>query len=276
MKVHVKERENTGEAHFAGGYNTLHKLFINAGVKKRNFLGLDQSLSLQLTLHKYQERFSFSYHNPYLMDSLWSLSFSLFNVGQEMISGLGGSSLPFLQNQDYSSYSQQNTGFSVSLGRHITDFFTMFLKYRLQKQKFGGSVYFLRNLPILSPAFEFLFGKKEQLSQSPLFFDDIYKLDEAKGWNSSLSATWEYDKRNDRYYASKGFFYSSVCRVFRAGRGLQLLQDGGKSSSLLLSGVETGHKKQAGLWLDFLHKGRSAHSLLRAVFAWRALRFKRV
>ena len=256
LEVRVKERENTGEAHLAGGYNGQTKIFIQGGVKKQNFLGLDQSIALNMNFSKYHEIFTFGYQSPYFLDSHWSFSFDLFNVAQNTLSGSGYMDSLF-SSQDYFSYSQLNTGFSFSIGRHLTEFLTLSLKYKLQKQDVSeDSIYFLRNLPGLAPVFRFLFGVEENkkgkqtqkqgkpegrktvskggtLSEIPekggktsdkkpasehkekdrdedpfqfVTFSDIYILDEGKGINSSLSAILEYDSRNDRYHASKGFF----------------------------------------------------------------------
>ena len=254
LLVRVKERESTGEAFLSGGYNSETKLFIQGGVKKQNFLGLDQSISLNLTFSKHNEMFIFNYQNPYLWDSHWRFSFDIFNVTQNTLSGSGSFSSPF-SSQDYFSYFQLNTGFSISLGRHLTEFSTVSLKYRLQKQSLSHeSIYFLRTLPVISPVFQFLFGKEDdkiktqaQLKEKPdehkqakiqsldevkeegeegdsekaneqtenqqenivlqkVTFDDIYDLEKGTGFNSSLFVIWEYDKRNDRYYASEGFF----------------------------------------------------------------------
>ena len=208
----VKERENTGEVLLSGGYSGAYKLFIQAGVKKQNFLGLDQSIALNATFNKYQEIFTFAYQNPYFLDSNWSFAFDIFNVSQDALSGSGvGSSLFSLQGDYYSSYSQLDTGFSFSLGRHLTEFSSLSLKYQFKKQSVSDhSIYFLRDLPGVSSVFNFVFGEKndqnDQNDQKIISFNDIYKFKEATGFNSSLSAIFEYDKRNDRFYASKGFF----------------------------------------------------------------------
>lgn len=207
LLVRIKERENTGEAHLAGGYNSESKLFIQGGVKKQNFLGLDQSIALNLNFSKYYETFAFSWQSPYFLDSQWNFAFDVFNVGHNTLSGGSVDSI-FSQSRDYFSYFQLNTGFSVALGRHLTNFSTVFLKYRLQNQNLAEQpVYFLRDLPVLSSMFEFLFeGEGNQERLGTVVFDDIFNLDEGKGLNSSLSVIFEYDKRNNRYYASKGFF----------------------------------------------------------------------
>ena len=237
LLTQITERENTGEASLAGGYNSQTRLFIQVGGKKQNFLGLDQSVALNITLSKYQENFIFSYKNPYFLDSNWNFGVDIFNTGQRSFTGSGGSSLfsPFSPANDYLTYFRQDTGFSVAIGRHVTHFSTLFLKYKLNDLKLSEQrIYYLRDIPVLSSIFDLLFGSEEQsktadsaeaskeiegadsenlkakgLSKTDLRnmrFNDIYDLEGNSGLNSSLSAIWEYDKRNDRYYPSSGFF----------------------------------------------------------------------
>ena len=230
--INIKERENTGEAHLAGGFNTPKKLFVQGGLKKQNFLGLDQSVAVNLNFNKYEEIFTFSYQAPYFLDSHWNFAFDLFNVAQDTLSGLGSVSASSINSlfssREYSPYSRLDTGFSISLGRHLTEYSTVFLKYKLQNQNLSyDSIYFFRELPILSSVFEFLFGSERKSSGKKTSdqelsklgdtfqewnklsyprFKDVYNLEDGKGLNSSLSLIWEYDKRNDRYYASSGFW----------------------------------------------------------------------
>ena len=232
LVVHIKERESTGEAHLAGGFNNQTKLFIQGGLKKQNFLGLDQSVAGNVNFNKYQETLTLSYQAPYFLDSRWNFAFDFFNVAQDTLSGLetvSASSINSLfSSREYSPYSRLDTGFSISLGRHITEYSTVFLKYKLQNQELSyDSIYFLRELPVLSSVFDFLFGsdkkssgtqksKQELLESGDTLqqwsalsyprFKDVYNLKDGKGINSSVSLIWEYDKRNDRYYASAGFF----------------------------------------------------------------------
>ena len=213
LLVDVKERERTGELQLSGGYNPATKIFIRTGVRKENFLGLGQSLAVDIRFNKYEEVAALGYQSPYFLDSNWNFAFDIFNVSQDTLSDVNSSNSLFASRNHFSPYSRLNTGFSVSLGRHVTEFFTLFLKYRLQYQQLSGdSIYFLRRLPLIKPVFEFLFGEEEkQTTDEPWrvgIFNDIYDLNKGKGLNSSLVAILEYDKRNDLYYASKGFFTS--------------------------------------------------------------------
>lgn len=203
IEVQVKEREHTGEAQLAGGYNSFHKVFVRGSVKKTNFLGLGHTIGLQVGVSQFNEMFNFNYHNPYFMDTNWSLNLDIFNTQLDNLSGYDD--YFFSNSRDrILSYSQMNRGFSLSLGRHITQYFSAFLKYRLQQQSFSGRPFlFIRKL--------FGFGnpwskKWRELQEDTVSFDDIYNLKEAEGWLSTLAGIFEYDKRNDRYYTTQGYY----------------------------------------------------------------------
>ena len=229
LVAQIIEREGTGEASLAGGYSSHTGLFIKMGAKKQNLFGLEQSGALNVVLGKYQEYFILSYQNPYFLDSQWNVGFDLFNTSQRSFTGSGSSFLfsPF-SGDDYQTYFQLDTGFAFSVGRHISNFSTLFLKYKLNNVQLSEeSVYYLRKLPVFSSVFDFLFGEIEENSSNTkkvldtamdkafleeentiahLRFNDVYDLKGNSGLNNSVSAIWEYDKRNDRYYPSSGFF----------------------------------------------------------------------
>ena len=209
IHVKLKEREDMGEAQLAAGYNTISKWLIRGGVRNNNFLGLGRSLSIQLDLGQFQEMFNFNYTDPWFLDSDWSLSLDLFNVGRDQNSfGL------FSDRQSF-SYSQLRTGTAFSLGRPFSDFSSVFLKYTLQRQEVfdDGFAFFIRKLPGIKGVYEFLFGEVNP-SQTVGFntrfpiFSDIYPPKEGNGVNSFLSGTFQYDRRNDRIRPSAGHYGS--------------------------------------------------------------------
>ena len=228
LKVLIKERENTGEASLVGGYNNVTKLFIQGGIKKENFLGLEQNISVKVSMGYYDETMVFYYQNPYFLDTRWNFGFELFNLGQENYIGSQFSTLNLLGNNDYKTYFSLESGLAFSVGRKLGPFSNLILKYRFSSQNISDSaVYFLRNLPLLRNIFQTLDSSsssnssqvkntenteeeqnlqnysKESLSQ--FRFNDIYDFKSATGLKSSLSLIWEQDKRNDRFYAMRGF-----------------------------------------------------------------------
>ena len=215
--IDLKEREKIGEAHLAGGYNSFSKLFIKGGLKNSNFLGLGHALSVQLDISRFQELFNFNYTNPYFLDQPWSLSFDVFNMGQDMANGYGMFSNA--SSSQYISYSQLNTGFSFSLGRHFSKYLSGYMKYRLRNQSLSyESLHLIRKIPGLKNVFEFLFGQEEVSNKKQnnnlgfnsygrgLGFTDIYSLEDAEGLNSSVSGIFEADGRNDRLRPSSGYY----------------------------------------------------------------------
>ena len=229
LQVLVKERENTGEASLVGGYNNVTKLFIQGGLKKENFLGLEQNIAVKVSMGYYDETMVLYYQNPYFLDTRWNFGFELFNLGQENYIGSQFSTLNLLGNNDYKTYFSLESGLSFSVGRKLGPFSNLLLKYRFSNQKISDTaVYFLRSLPILRNIFQTLDisssssdssqlkntenieeeqnlpnYSKESLSQ--FRFNDIYDFESATGLKSSLSLIWEQDKRNDRFYAMRGF-----------------------------------------------------------------------
>ena len=203
LEAYVQEKEHTGEAMLAGGWNSLYKGFVRGGLKKSNFLGLGRSLSLQVSFSRYQELFNFNYHDPYFWDTDWSFSADIFNRNQSRLSDYDN----FLFGDDGRNildYSQMNRGFALSLGRHLTDYFAFYLKYGLQRQFLSESSFLLSK-----KARRFLGGgsaRRTKTKISAVSFDDVFPLKEAEGIISSLTGTAEYDKRNDRFHATDGYY----------------------------------------------------------------------
>ena len=210
--IHVKlmERENMGEFSLAAGYNSYTRWLAKGNVKTDNLLGLGHSFTVQVDLGQYQEVFNMNYFNPWFQDSDWSLGLDVFNVGRDGVgSPLGGSFLPSFQGL---SYSQLNTGFSVSLGRNFSDSLSVFLKYTLKRQEVvDGFAFFIRKLPGVKNVYESLFGKPDPKlleGQRDTFWDDIFPPKEASGLNSALKGVVQYDGRNDRFRPSAGYYAS--------------------------------------------------------------------
>ena len=210
LVVDLKEQERTGEANLGGGYNAYSRLSIHGSFRKNNFYGLGHSLSSQIRLSRYEEILYLSYDNPYFLDSDWIFGFDIFNIGQDILTNRQTGSLGFNSTQDL-SYAQTNTGFSLTFGRHLFQFANLSLKYRLQKQSLGRySSQLFRKLPLVQPVVGFLFGDpltEEEISKGRVAsFSDIYPFEDGQGLNSSISGIFQYDKRNDRYAPSKGYY----------------------------------------------------------------------
>ena len=245
LKVNLTERENTGELTIAGGFNSQTRLYLGGGLKKNNFLGLDQDIGFRINLGRYDETIAFNYQNSYIFDTKWNFIFDIFNSANQNFtsSGLGVSSLFF--DQRYLTYFSLSTGFSFSLGRYLNNFSKLFVKYKLSNENLSDeSIYFIRTLPVIRNIVGVFEEKTPLQTQTKvedlplsslddarfLRFHDIYDFDTANGLNSSLSLILEYDKRNDRFYPSKGFYgrlsleYSGLGGDFNYNKGAALLR----------------------------------------------------
>ncbi|MCY4512395.1 MAG: outer membrane protein assembly factor BamA, partial [Bdellovibrionales bacterium] len=210
--IHVKltERENMGEFSLAAGYNSQTRWLAKGNLKTDNFQGFGHSFTIQLDLGQFQELLNFHYTNPWLRGSEWSLGVDVFNVGRDSIgSPIGGTFLPTVQGL---SYSQLNTGASISLGRSFSDTSSVFLKSTFKWQKVGdGFAFFIRDLPGVKKVYEFLFGKPDPKlleGYKETFWDDIFPPEQASGFNSSIKGIFQHDKRNDRFRPSGGYYAS--------------------------------------------------------------------
>lgn len=210
--IHVKltERENMGEFSLAAGYNSQTRWLAKGNLKTDNFMGLGHSFTAQMDLGQFQELVNVNYTNPWFRDSDWSLGVDVFNIGRDGIgSPMGGGFLPTVQGL---SYSQLNTGASLSLGRSFSDHISVFLKYTFKRQKIGdGFAFFIRDLPGVKKVYEFLFGKPDPKlldGYKETFWNDIFPTEQASGLNSSIKGVFQYDKRNDRFRPSGGYYAS--------------------------------------------------------------------
>lgn len=206
----LQERKLTGQAQIGGGYDTTHKIILNAVLKESNFLGLGHSVSLQLNASRFQEILNLTYYDPYFLDTNWNLGFDVFNINQDLINNGNLST-----NQRFLSYSQFNTGFATSFGRSFLRDWSTLLKYRFQNQSLSPEASSVFKSLSKNGLFRRVLGgdkKSENLDQSGAIndnyvsFSDIYPLSEGEGLNSSLSTIIEYDRRNDRLIATKGYY----------------------------------------------------------------------
>ncbi|MBF94745.1 MAG: outer membrane protein assembly factor BamA [Myxococcales bacterium] len=78
--LEVKVREQmTGSINANFGYSSYDNFLAMAAVSQDNFLGHGTKLALQAQYSSVRQIFSFNYSDPHLLDTNWTLSFSLFD-----------------------------------------------------------------------------------------------------------------------------------------------------------------------------------------------------
>ncbi len=114
VEIQIKER-NTGQLSLGAGYSTASGGFFQGSVAQNNFRGLGQNLKLSFQQSKNTQSFSFSFTEPYFLDTKWSSGFDIFRQKNE----LGEDQIV------------ENKGFDFRLGYPIYEYTRVFGTYKL-------------------------------------------------------------------------------------------------------------------------------------------------
>jgi outer membrane protein insertion porin family len=185
LDVVVKER-NTGSIQLGAGYSSSQGFTFYGQVNQSNFLGKGQKLGASLNVNKRGSYYNLNFTEPYYNDTDWSLGYDIY----QSIS-------------DRYDYSQKVTGGALRVGHPISENVSGFLRYRYDNTAFTP----------------------ETDANGGVITDyALFPLDTAKGVTSSITATLEYDKRNDRFSPSKGLYLSGSIEYAGLGGDLKYLK----------------------------------------------------
>lgn len=168
LEIRVAERSSTGTFMVSAGYNTYSGFIFMTQVQQRNFLGRGQSLTFKADISKILALYYLSFYEPYFLDSDWGLGADIYREKQEASSFYSSTT----------SYATTRTGSNIRLGYSMTDFWKFYTNYKIEYSKTTWD---------------------DSLS-------NIFNPDIENGITSSVTLTLEYDKRNDRFMPTKGFF----------------------------------------------------------------------
>lgn len=170
VDIVVKER-NTGQIQVGAGYGTSQGFTLQGSINQANFLGKGQNLGASLNLSGVGSYYSLSFTEPYFRDTEWSLGADIYQS----------------QNSARIDYDEDHKGAAIRLGHPIAEFTRGFLKYKYDDTSLS-----------------------DKYSNGKLITDhDLFPLSTASGVTSSLTATLEYDTRNDRQMPTKGLYSSA-------------------------------------------------------------------
>jgi len=155
----VTERP-TGSFSVGAGFSSVENLIFNTSIAQDNLFGNGQRLSLSAQLSSIRTDFNLSFTEPRLFDSEISLGVDAFN-----------------QDQDYLSFDSQSTGGGIRLGKNISEYDSVGLRYRYENVEVTG----------LAAADETEFFKNETRVTSriaPTYVHDSRDnfLNPSKGW----------------------------------------------------------------------------------------------
>lgn len=171
IDIVVKER-NTGTIQVGAGYSTYSNFIFNGKVDQINLFGRGQKLGVAVDVSSVNKVYNLNFTEPYFLDSLWSVGGDAYQSGR-----------------DITVYYEDKLGAALTLGHPLAPYLRGFLRYKYERtiitlpDKVDS-----QNLP--------------NLNYNP----DLYPVGTANGDTSSVTATLEYDKRNDRFIPTAGFY----------------------------------------------------------------------
>lgn len=170
VTVDVKERQ-TGSFSVGAGFSSMENFLFQAQISKQNFLGRGQTLRLEAMLSSLRKHFSFTFDDPYFMDSNWTFGLTLRNL-------------------DYSQYTftQVTRGLQLTVGHRFFDDFTLAVDYRLDWIDVGiGGIRGFGDVPVANLDIS---GITSSLSLIAGFDNRDDRMFPTKGNVSSISLEW--------------------------------------------------------------------------------------
>ncbi len=171
IDIAIKER-NTGQIQLGAGYGSSQGFTLQGSVNQANFLGRGQNLGASLNLSGNSSRYSFTFLEPYFLDSLWSVQTDIYQSSDT----------------GRSDYNESHRGAALRLGHPIAEYTRGYLRYKYDDTS--------------------LESKEDSYGEGRGTDQDLFPLASASGITSSLMGSVEFDTRNDRQMPSKGLFSS--------------------------------------------------------------------
>ncbi|MFC2091152.1 outer membrane protein assembly factor BamA [Elusimicrobiota bacterium] len=172
--VFIVEEQKTGMASVGAGYSSVDKLVGTLRVSQENLFGRGQKLAAMWefgTGDTKKQNYRIDFTEPYMFNTPTPFGLSVYNTSRRRFVG------------DF-DYREQRSGGSVTVGRHLTDDFTGYMKYSLEQIKIHE----------VSSAIE----------------DDV---DEGDDTTSSVTPSIIYDTRDYPFDPSKGYYLKASNQI---------------------------------------------------------------
>lgn len=174
VNVEVSERP-TGTFQIGAGFSSVENFIAQAQISQNNLFGRGQTLALQAQLSSLRQLFMLRFVEPYFLDTMWTFAFDLYN-----------------QSRGFGTFFRNASGGTLTWGYPLSYEARAFLTYRLEDvsiSRGSGGVTSLgaTTIPI------------EAGSVANLF---------RGGVTSSLRASLTWDSRNNRLFATQGYFHT--------------------------------------------------------------------
>jgi len=123
LEVNVEEKA-TGELQIGAGFSSLERFIANLAISERNFMGKGQTLRLDFSLSSYRNEIEVGFTEPYFMNRNLSAGISIFRRDLNSFRFNTG-------NDRQTTYSQVETGFQLTSGFPLTEYWSLGLRYGL-------------------------------------------------------------------------------------------------------------------------------------------------
>ena len=192
LKVKEKSRNSIG---FSGGVSGIGGSFLGLNYTTNNFLGLGESLALNLQGGTRQSQYQLSFTEPYLYDRPLSLGFSIYSTSfrydqARELFGLNPSSLPSgLGLQNRLNFEQKHTGFNLSTSYPLRIFHRFGVSYVLDNSETTG----------INPATQEYFANVASQTQNSVSGGSLSTFHARR-----ILPTYTYSTVNNPYYPTSG------------------------------------------------------------------------
>jgi len=165
--VNVTEK-STGELSFGAGFSTTDGALGDISISERNLLGKGQFLKLNLTVASIRQEIDFSFTEPYFMGKNVAAGFDLFNIKQD-----GGAA------QSNRTFDNETVGGTLRASYPLTEYLRHSLRYSYREDDISD----------VDPTASQFIRKQEGKNSTSLFGHSLV-----------------YDKRDNRFQPSEGFY----------------------------------------------------------------------
>ena len=181
IDIVVKER-NTGTIQFGAGYGSATGFTLQGQVTQSNFLGKGQNMGASLQASDSKSDFSFTFTEPHYNDTDWSVGYNIYQSRSAR-----------------SDYIEKKGGGSVEFGHPLSENIRGLFAFKADKTD--------------------LEAKREDGVNINDY--EIFPLDTASGDTYSVKGSLVFDKRNDRFAPTKGWYASSSVEYAGLGGDLK-------------------------------------------------------
>ena len=174
IDIVIKER-NTGTIQVGAGYSTYSNFIFNGKVDQINLFGRGQKLGIAIDVSSLNQVYNLNFTEPYFYDTQWSVGVDAYLSGRDVI-----------------VYYENKKGAALTLGHPLAPYLRGFIRYKYDFTT------------ITLPA-EYNGDGSPNLNYNKELYNGS-----ANGSTSSTSFTLEYDKRNDRFIPTNGFYANTA------------------------------------------------------------------